>query len=146
MTSPTDAAANVAALATHRGELRRLNGLRWLATLAALGWIGIAVAGVWEIVGGAWPYLLFSITLMLAAALSVAAPWCGTRQADRATLRRRGLGIGVLAAASTVVAGASPVWMTLLAIPSPCGPSPHLTQCGRDSQRWRPHSSWAWAR
>jgi hypothetical protein len=116
MTSPTDPSATVEALTGISGGRSHLNDFEQLATLAGLGWLGVAIAGVWEIAGGDWPYLLFSITLMLAAVLSVAAAWWGTREADRATLRRCGLGIGLLAAASTVVAWALPLWMTLLAV------------------------------
>ena len=116
MTSPTNAPAAVEALTGISGGRSRLNDFEQLATLAGLGWLGVAVAGVWEIAGGAWPYLLFSITLMLSAVLSVAAVWWGTRGADRATLRLCGLGIALLAVASTVVAWAEVLWMTLLAI------------------------------
>ena len=116
MTSPTDTPATVEALTDISGGRSRLNDFTQLATVAGLGWLGVAIAGVWEIAGGDSPYLLFSITLMLAAVLSVAAVWWGTRNADRATLRLCGLGIGVLAVASSVVAWASPLWMTLLAI------------------------------
>ncbi len=116
MTSPTEARANVAAFTAMRGGRSRVNDFEQLATPAGLGWLGVAIAGVWEMAGGAWPYLLFAITLMLAAALSVAVAWSGIRETDRATLRRCGLGIGLLAVASTVVAWALPLWMTLLAI------------------------------
>lgn len=116
MTSPTDAPATGEAVTGISGSRSRLNDVEQLATLAGLGWLGVAIAGVWEIAGGAWPYVLFSITLMSAAVLSVATAWWGTRETDRAALRRCGLGIGVLAVVSTVVAWALPLWMTLVAI------------------------------
>lgn len=116
MTSPTEAPANVAAFTAMRGGRSCVNDFEQLAIPAGLGWLGVAIAGVWEMAGGAWPYLLFAITLMLAAALSVAVAWSDIRETDRATLRRCGLGIGLLAVASTVVAWALPLWMTLLAI------------------------------
>ena len=116
MTSPTEGPTIVGALTDIRGGPSRLNQFGQLATVAGLGWLGVAIGGVWEIAGGDWPYALFSIILMLAAGLSVAAGWQGTRETDRATLLRCGLGIGLLAVASTVVAWALPLWMTLLAI------------------------------
>jgi hypothetical protein len=116
MTSSTNAPATVGALTGINGDRSRLDDVEPLATVAGLGWLGVAIAGVWEIAGGDWPSLLFSITLMLAAMLSVAAAWWGTREADRATMRLCGLGIGVLAGASSVVSWASPLWMTLLAV------------------------------
>jgi hypothetical protein len=116
VTSPTDAPAAAEVLTDTRGGQRRLNDIEQLATLAGLGWLGVVIAGVWAIAGGDWPYLLFSIALMLAAALSIATTWWGTRKSDRATVRLCGLGIGLLAVASTVVAWASPLWMTSLAI------------------------------
>lgn len=116
MTSPTDAPATVEVITDISGGRRRLNDFAQLATLAGLGWLGVVIAGVWDIAGGDWPYILFSITLMLSAALSVATAWWGTREAGRATLRLCGLGVGMLAMASTVVAWASPLWMTSLAI------------------------------
>ncbi|HSP27693.1 MAG TPA: hypothetical protein VLN74_04020 [Ilumatobacteraceae bacterium] len=60
-------------------------------------------------------YVLFSITLLLAATFTLAAAESCTRAIDRAALRRCGLGVGVIAVASTSVAWASPLWMTLLA-------------------------------
>lgn len=116
MTSPTEAPATVEALSAFRGGHSRLNDFGQLTTLAGLGWLAVALGGVWEIAGGSWPYLLFSITLAMAAALSVATAWWGSRETDRAMLRWCGLAIGVLAVASTVVAWALPLWMTLLAI------------------------------
>ncbi len=116
MNPPTDTPATGEALTGISGGRSRVKDLEQLATLAGVGWLGVALAGVWEIVGSEWPYLLFSLTLMPAALLSVATAWWGTRDADRATLRLCALGIGGLAVASTVVAWALPLWMTLLAV------------------------------
>ncbi len=112
MPSPTNAQGTVQALT----GVSRLNPFEQLATVAGLGWLGVAVAGVWEIAGGEWPYLVYGVTLLLAAALSVATAWWAIHVDDRVALRWGGLGIGVLAVASTAVAWASPLWMTLLAI------------------------------
>ena len=91
-----------------------------LATAAAAGWLGVGTLGVWDVVGderGAGsPYLLFSIVLMLSAALTVAAAWSCTQSADRGTLRRWGLGVAIVAVTSTFVAWAGPLWMTTTAI------------------------------
>jgi hypothetical protein len=88
--------------------------------LASLCWLSVGVLGVWDVAsdegGEGSRYVLFSVALLLAAVLTLAAAESGTRATERAALRWCGLGIGVLAVASTLVAWASPLWMTLLAI------------------------------
>jgi hypothetical protein len=87
--------------------------------LAGLAWVGVALYGVWEIAGeeaGDGPYLLFSISLFIAVTLTFAAAWSCTRGTRRTTLRRFGLGVGMIAVLSSIVAWASPLWMTLIAI------------------------------
>jgi hypothetical protein len=90
-----------------------------LAALAVLCWFGVGVFGVWDVArdesAEGPPYLLFSITLLLAAILTLAASESCTRATDRAALRWCGLGVGVIAVASTLVAWAGPLWMTMLA-------------------------------
>lgn len=102
--------------ATFQADNSSLNTCAQLAVGAGVGWIVVAISGVWEAAGWDWPYPVFSITLLLAAMLSVAAAWTGTRETDRAVLRGVGLVVGVLALASTVVAWAYPLWMTSIAI------------------------------
>ena len=91
-----------------------------LAGLASLCWLGVGIFGVWDVAsdegGEGSRYVLFSIALLLAAVLTLAAAESCTRATERVALRWCGLGIGVLAVASTLVAWASPLWMTLLAI------------------------------
>ena len=93
-----------------------------VAAGAILGWLGVGIYGVWEIAdeqaGDGWqrPYLLFSISLSLAAVLTLSVAWVSTRGTEHTALRRWGLGIGVIAVASTAVAWALPLWMTLLAL------------------------------
>ena len=91
-----------------------------LAASAAIGWFGVGVLGVWDVAGDesgdGSPYLLFSIALILSATLTVAAAWSCIRLTTRATFRRFGLGLGALAVASTLVAWAGPLWMTMIAI------------------------------
>lgn len=72
MTSRTEAPATVEALTGISGGRSHLNDFEQFAALAGLAWLGVAIAGVWETAHEAWPYFLFSITLMLAAVLSVA--------------------------------------------------------------------------
>lgn len=96
--------------------------LSWqLAVAAGAGWLGVAVFGGWwsavdDDNGDGSLYLLFSIALMLSAALTVATAWVSTRPTGRRTMRKCGLGAGILAIASTIVAWAGPLWMTLLAV------------------------------
>ncbi len=98
------------------------NGDRRVLAAAVLGWIGVGGYGAWEIVGkeagDGWerPYVLFSVSLLLALAATVAATWASTGSTGRRTLRRAGLGLGVLAVASSVMAWAMPLWAALLAI------------------------------
>jgi hypothetical protein len=91
-----------------------------LAGSASLCWLGVGILAVWDVAsdegGEGSRYVLFSVALLLAAVLTVAAAESCTRATERAALRWCGLGIGVLAVASTLVAWASPLWMTLLAI------------------------------
>ena len=90
--------------------------------LAGLAWVGVALYGVWEIAGeeagDGWerPYLLFSISLFIAVTLTFAAAWSCTRGTRRTTLRRFGLGVGMIAVVGSIVAWALPLWMTLIAI------------------------------
>ena len=106
--------------ATHHPRVGTRTGLGrvgQLAGLAVLSWLGVGVFGVWDIASDERPrYVLFSITLLLAAVLTLAAAESCTRATDRAALRWCGLGVGVIAVASTLVAWAGPLWMTLLAI------------------------------
>ncbi len=97
------------------------SGDRRILAAAMLGWIGVGVYGVWEIVGkdagDGWerPYALFSISLLLAVLASTTAAWGFTHASGRHALRSVGLGVGIVAAASSVVAWALPLWATLLA-------------------------------
>lgn len=91
-----------------------------LAAAAALGWLGVGIFGGWWSLtddddGDGSLYLLFSIVLMLSALLTVAAAWTSTRSAERATVRKCALAVGFLAATSTLVAWAGPLWMTMIA-------------------------------
>ncbi len=87
---------------------------------AGLGWLGVGLYGVWEITGkeagDGWerPYMLYSISLFVAAALTLVIGWEHTRGTDRAVLRRVGIGIGAIAVVSSLVAWALPLWMTLI--------------------------------
>ncbi len=95
--------------------------LRTLA-VATLGWVGVGVYGIWEIsteeAGDGWqrPYLLFALSLLLAAIFTIAALWACTHATERQTLRVTGLVVGVVAVASSLVAWAQPLWATLLAL------------------------------
>ncbi len=97
------------------------NTERGLAAGAMLCWLGVGVYGVWEIWGERegdaweWPYALSSISLLLAATLTLAVGWAATRDSEQRIVRRIGLGVGILAVASTLVAWAAPLWMTLIA-------------------------------
>lgn len=101
--------------------MKRMSDLGYLA-VAMLGWAGVGAYGVWEMwgeeAGDGWerPYALFSIALLAAVAFSVVAAWICTRATARPGLRRVGLGLGVLAVVSSLVAWATPLWATLLAI------------------------------
>ncbi len=90
-----------------------------LAYAAGLGWLGVGIFGMWDVAKGdsgeGLPYALFSIALLLAAVLTLAAAASCTQATDRVGLRRCGLGVGLIAVASTLVAWAGPLWMTLLA-------------------------------
>lgn len=87
-----------------------------LATVAAIGWLGVGLAGAWEIAEKNWPYLLYAAVVLLTAALTIATAWSCTRDTQRPSLRRAGLVAGVLAVASAIVAWALPLWMTTIAI------------------------------
>lgn len=101
--------------------MKRTSGLGHLA-VAMLGWAGVGAYGVWEMsgeqAGDGWgrPYVLFSIALVVALAFSVAAAWNCTRAAARPGLHTVGLGVGVLAVLSSLVAWATPLWATLFAV------------------------------
>ncbi len=98
------------------------DGSRTMMAGAMLGWVGVVVYGVWEIVGeeagDGWerPYLLFSLSLLLAVALTIAVTWGATRTSRRQAWRKVGLGVGAIAVVSSLVAWALPLWATLLAI------------------------------
>lgn len=87
-----------------------------LATLAGVGWLGVGLAGAWEIAEKSWPYMLYAGVLLLAATLTIATAWSCTRGTERPALRLGGLVMGALAVASAVVAWAMPLWMTTIAI------------------------------
>lgn len=95
--------------------------LRTLA-VALLGWVGVGAYGIWgfstEQSGDGWqrPYLLFSISLLLAAIFTTAALWACTHGTERQALRVTGLVVGVVAVASSIAAWAQPLWATLIAV------------------------------
>ena len=101
--------------------MERIDG-RTFSGAAVLGWLGVGAYGVWEIAseaageGGETPYVLFSIALFAAAALTIAIAWESTRGGGRSLLRRVGLGVCLLGLASTIAAWALPLWMTLFGV------------------------------
>ncbi|NNE94961.1 MAG: hypothetical protein HKN24_02940 [Acidimicrobiales bacterium] len=101
--------------------MKRIDG-RLISAAAVLGWVGVGAYGVWEMAGehtgDSWqvPYLLFSISLFIAVAATVAFCWTLSHSSMRPTLRAVGIGVGVLAVVSSAVAWAMPLWATLLAI------------------------------
>ena len=115
MNTPTD----IQAIHDPVGTEHLLDHAGQLAAAAVLCWAGVGIFGAWEVAvdasGEGPPYLLFSVTLLLAAGLTFVAAESCTRASERAALRWCGLGIGVIAVASTLVAWASPLWMTLIA-------------------------------
>jgi len=96
--------------------------VRTLSLLASLAWLVVGGYGLWGILvedaSDNWeiPYLIFAIALMLGAALTVAAIWSVSRREERSPTRAVGLGFCVVGVASTLVAWALPLWMTLLAV------------------------------
>lgn len=95
-----------------------------MVVAAAAGWIGVGIYGVWEMVGqeagDGWkrPYVLFSASLLLALASTVAATWGSGDSNRRRTFRWAARGVGVVAVVSALVAWALPLWATLLAVSS----------------------------
>lgn len=96
---------------------------RWVVGGACLGWLGVGIYGVWQIAveegaDDSWqrPYLLYSIALSVAVALTLVAVWTASGGTERTAWRRWGVGLGALALMSTLVAWAMPLWMTLTAI------------------------------
>jgi hypothetical protein len=101
--------------------VKRING-RMFSVTAVLGWLGVGAHGVWEMAeenaGDDWevPYLMLLISLFIAAAATVA--FCSTlsHSSQRPAVRTAGIGVGVLAVASSAFAWATPLWATILAI------------------------------
>jgi len=95
---------------------------RMLVPVAALGWVGVGVYGVWEMAGeeagDAWqrPYLFFTIALILAVGATTVAARGYLEPLGRLRLRVLCGGVAALAVASSMVAWAIPLWATLLAI------------------------------
>jgi hypothetical protein len=89
--------------------------------VACAGWFGVGIYGVWLAAAsdddGSWqrPYLLFTISLVLGAALTLVAAWTASRGTERTGWRWCGVGLGALAVLSTMVAWALPLWMALIA-------------------------------
>jgi len=96
--------------------------VRPLILLAALGWLVVGGYGVVEAIaedsGDGWEigYGIFAISLMLASILTVVAVAAVTRRSERTVLRSIGLVVCGVGVASTLVAWALPLWMTLFAI------------------------------
>lgn len=97
-------------------------GRRLLGSVAALGWLGVATYGIWEMAGeeagDGWqrPYMLFTASLALAVGATTALAWTYLEPLGRPRLRMAGAVVAVLAAASAMVAWAIPLWATLLAV------------------------------
>lgn len=97
------------------------NNDRLILSVAMLGWVGVGAYGVWEIVkedpDENWhtPYTLLMISLVLAVAFTTAATWGCSHATRRRGIRNAGLGLGVMAMASSLAAWAVPLWATLLA-------------------------------
>jgi hypothetical protein len=117
MTTPTDIHANHHPRVGARTDLGHAGQL---AGSASLCWLGVGILGVWDVAsdegGEGTRYVLFSIALLLAAVLTLAVAESCTRATERSVLRWSGLGVGGIAVASTLVAWAGPLWMTMLAI------------------------------
>jgi hypothetical protein len=94
---------------------------RTLAAIAGLAWLAVAWYGYRSTTvddGDGWegPYLVLTIGLMIGAVLSVmAAAWL-SRQSGRRRLRTAGLIVSGVGVATTLVAWALPVWMTVLGV------------------------------
>lgn len=93
-----------------------------LALVAGLGWLVVAGYGLRETMidsddGWEVAYAVFSIALLVGAALSVASAALATGGSDRPRLRVAGLVVGGIGCALAVVgAWALPAWMTLLGV------------------------------
>ncbi|MEO5841451.1 MAG: hypothetical protein ABIQ73_12405 [Acidimicrobiales bacterium] len=94
---------------------------RMLAAIAGLAWVAVAWYGYRATTvddGEGWegPYLVLTIGLIIGAVLSVMAAASLTQQGGRRRLRTAGLIVSGLGVATTLVAWALPVWMTVLGI------------------------------
>lgn len=96
--------------------------VRTMTLAAGAAWLVVAASGVQEAVaddGSDWElaYAIFTVALVLGAALSVAVAARLTDQADRPKLRAAGLVVAALGGVFAVLAAwALPVWMFLLGV------------------------------
>jgi hypothetical protein len=92
-----------------------------LCAVAGVAWLAIAGYGTRETrvdEGDGWkgPYLVFNLALAVGAVLVVVAAEWSSRPARRAGLRRAGLVVCALGAATTILAWALPLWMFVLGL------------------------------
>lgn len=95
--------------------------MRTLTWVAGFAWLVVAGVGLrsaivdddadWELI-----YFVFSLALLVGAALSVTVAAWVTRQGGRPRLRLVGLVVSSLGAVASLVAWAYPLWMTLLGV------------------------------
>ena len=94
--------------------------LRPLMVVAGAAWLMVAVSGVWSAVQdgdyGDWvaSYAVFTLSLIVAAIVSVSVVAKLTHGARRPRLRKVGLVVAGLGCFMSIVAWALPVWMVLL--------------------------------
>lgn len=95
--------------------------MRALTLFAGFAWLAIASYGIGSAmidVGDDWEltYMLFSLALLVGAALVVTVVARLTRESSRPGLRMVGLIVCSLGVVSSIVAWALPLWMTLLGL------------------------------
>lgn len=95
--------------------------VRTLTVVAGVAWLVVAGYGLRSAIvddGDDWQltYMVFSLALLVGAALSVAVAAWSTRNSDRRRLRMAGLVVGSVGGAAAMVAWALPLWMTILGI------------------------------